>query len=148
MKSLAMSLGEIMANLPASTSRRFNPADYKTAPSWFSGRFLSQLTLFTEPVFLALQNGLTFIQNFNAQYFTQIITAGATADLNKFSFPQTISGSPVELIVASCNVAADPTVAILSPVGVSWYVNSGTVFVTAVSGLTAGTVYRLNVRLC
>ncbi len=136
-----------MANLPASTSRRFNPADYKTSPSWFSGRFLSQLTLFTEPIYLALLKGLSFEQNFNSQYFTQTITAGATADLNKFSFPQSISGSPVELIVASCNVASDLTVPILSPVGVSWYVNAGIVFVTAVSGLTTGTVYRLIVRL-
>lgn len=136
-----------MANLPASTSRRFNPADYKEAPSWFTGRFLSQLTLFTEPVYLALLNGLTFIQNFNAQYFIQNLTAGATAELNSFSFKQSINGSPIELIIASCNFAADPTIPVTDPISLSWYVNSGTVFVTAVSGLTAGNVYRLVVRL-
>ena len=136
-----------MANIPASTSRRFNPADYKTAPEWFNGRFLSALNLFTDPVFVALQNGLTFLQNFNAQYFTQQIIAGATPDLNKFSFKQTISGTPLECIVAAINLA-DPTKPITSAVSVSWYSDSGTIFVTAVNGLTSGTTYNLRLRIC
>lgn len=137
-----------MAQVPASTSRRFNPSDYKTSPPWFSGRFLSQLTLFTEPVYGALLNGLNFIQNFNAQYFTQIITAGATPAANAFNFESSIQGAPVEIIKASCNVASDPTIAISSAVDICWYYNAGTVFITAVTGLTAGTVYRLVLRVC
>ena len=136
-----------MATIPASTSRKFNPADYKTAEKWFSGRFLSQLNLFTDPVYGALQNGLTFQANFNAQYFTQIITAGATADKNAFSFKSSISGTPIEIIKASCNFASDPTVPLLSPVDFSWYWNAGTIYVTAVSGLTSGSVYRLVLRI-
>lgn len=136
-----------MANIPASTSRRFNPADYKTAPDWFAGRFLSALNLFTDPVFLALQNGLTFLQNFNAQYFTQNILAGATPALNKFSFKQTITGQPLECVVAAINLP-DPTQPIVSAVSISWYSDSGTIFVTAVNGLTAGTTYNLRVRVC
>ena len=136
-----------MSQLPASTSRRFSPADYKTAPDWFSGRFLSALNLFTDPVFVALQNGITFLQNFNAQYFNQQITAGATPDANKFSFKQTITGNPQECIVASINLI-DPTQPITSAVGISWYSDSGTIFVTAVNGLTSGTIYNLRVRVC
>lgn len=136
-----------MANIPASTSRRFNPADYNKAPSWFTGRFLSALNLFTDPVFVALQNGLTFVQNFNAQYYTIIITAGATPGNNAFSFKQSINGSPIECIKASCTVASDPTIPLTTAVDFSWYADSGTVFVTAVSGLTMGTSYKLTVRL-
>lgn len=136
-----------MATIPASTSRRFNPADYKTSPEWFSGRFLSQLNLFTDPVFLALSNGLNFVQNFNAQYFTQIITAGATPDKNAFKFNSSIQGTPIEVIKASCNVESDPTKPLLSPVDFSWYFNFPTIFITAVSGLTAGTVYKLVLRV-
>lgn len=136
-----------MANIPASTSRRFSPADYKTAPDWFSGRFLSALNLFTDPVFVALQNGLTFLENFNAQYFTAQIVGGATPAANKFSFKQTITGSPLECIVAAINLA-DPTQPITSAVSISWYSDSGTVFVTAVNGLTIGSTYNLRVRLC
>lgn len=136
-----------MANIPASTSRRFNPADYRTAPSWFIGRFLSQLNLFTEPVFEALSNGLTFISNFNAQYFTQQITGGAAPGDNAFSFKSTITGTPLEVVKASCNQAGDLTVGI-APVDFSWYYDSGTIFVTSVSGLTTGTVYNLRVRVC
>ncbi len=136
-----------MANLPASTSRRFNPADYKNAEEWFKGRFLSQLNLFTEPIYLGLQNGLTFQANFAAQYFTQIITAGATPDLNAFSFKQTITVVPVECVVVACNLLSDPTAPIMSAVTISWYVNGGKVFVTAVTGLTSGSVYKTTVRL-
>ena len=136
-----------MAQLPASTSRRFSPADYKTSPDWFSGKFLSQLTLFTDPVFVALSNGLTFAQNFNSQYFTAQIIAGATPDLNKFSFQQTISGVPQECIIAAINLP-DPTQPILNAVSLSWYSDSNTIFVTAVCGLTAGTTYNLRVRVC
>lgn len=137
-----------MSNLPSSASRRINPADYKDAPPFFTGRFLSQLNLFTEPVYVALSNGITFQQNFNAQYFNQQITSGATPKDNAFSFKQGIFGSPVELIVAACNLASDITTPLNAVVGISWYVNGSTIFVTSVSGLTAGTVYNLRLRLC
>jgi hypothetical protein len=137
-----------MAQLPASTSRKFNPADYKDAPKWFGGKFLSQLNLFTDPVYAALLSGLTFFQNFNAQYFTQSLTAGANAAANAFSFKSTIAGVPVEVIKASCNLASDPTVAITSAVDFSWYYSAGVVYITAVTGLTSGTAYRLTMRVC
>lgn len=136
-----------MANLPASASRRFNPSDYKEAPKFFTGRFLSQLNLFTEPVYNALLSGLTFLQNFNAQYFTQVLTAGATPADNAFSFQSTIQGTPVEVIKASCNVNTDLTAAISAAVDFSWYYSAGVIYVTAVSGLTSGTVYKLVLRV-
>lgn len=136
-----------MAQIPASTSRKFNPADYKGAPPFFTGRFLSQLNLFTDPVYQALSNGMTFTQNFNAQYFSQNVTAGATPASNAFNFKSSIQGTPVEVIKASCNVASDFTIALTSAVDFSWYFSAGTVFITAISGLTSGTVYKLVLRV-
>lgn len=137
-----------MANIPASTSRRFNPSDYPKAPQWFSGRFLSALNLFTDPVFVALTNGLTFLQNFNAQYYAINIRAGATPAANAFSFRQTITGLPQECVVVACNFASDPTLPVQDAVGVSWYSDSGVIFVTAVSGLTASGSYTIRLRVC
>ncbi len=134
-----------MADLPS--IRRFQPGDYKSLPDAFTGRFLSALNLFTDPVYVALQNGLNFFQNFNAQTYPFQLTAGTTADLNVVQFKQTIKGKPSALELCSVNVAADPTIPILNAVGFSWYSNSGTVFITAIAGLTAGTVYNLTVRL-
>lgn len=136
-----------MASLPASTSRQFNPADYKGAPDWFINRFLSNLNLFTDPVYIALQNGLTFLQNFNAQYFTQQIIAGALPSDNAFSFQSSIRGKPIEVIKASCNVQGNLSTPI-APVDFSWYPDGGTVFITAVSGLTQGVTYNLTLRVC
>lgn len=136
-----------MASLPASTSRKFNPADYKTAPEWFNGRFLSALNLFTDPVYLALSNGLSFIQNFNAQYYTITFTAQATAAGNAFKFQSTISGQPIEVIKAQCVVTGNLS-SPLAPVDFSWYATAGVVYVTSVSGLTAGTSYTLTLRIC
>lgn len=137
-----------MANIPASTSRRFNPSDYNKAPDWFKGRFLSALNLFTDPVYVALQNGITFVQNFNAQYYTAAITAQTLASDNKFSFKQTINGIPVECVKVACNFVGDPTTPLTKAVDISWYADSGTVFVTAVFGLDAGQKYNLTIRLC
>ena len=135
-----------MASLPASTSRKFNPSDYKTAPTWFNGRFLSQLNLFTDPVYLALSNGLSFIQNFNCQYYTITFTAQATAAGNAFKFQSTISGQPIEVIKAQCVVTGNLS-SPLAPVDFSWYATGGVVYVTSVSGLTAGTNYTLVLRV-
>lgn len=135
-----------MANLPASTSRRFNPSDYSKAPDWFNGRFLSQLNLFTDPVFVALSNGLTFSNNFNAQYYTITFKAGTTAASNAFNFQSTISGNPIEVIKAQCVVTGNLQTPI-APVDFSWYSTGGTVFVTSVTGLTTGTTYTLTLRV-
>lgn len=137
-----------MAIIPASASRKFNPGDYKGAPAWFVGRFLSQLNLFVDPVYLALLNGLTFLQNFNAQYYTQLIVAGALPTDNKFSFRSGIKGTPLEIIKAACNIAGNLTLPLSAAVDFSWYFDSGTIFITAVSGLTAGTTYNLTLRVC
>lgn len=134
-----------MAILPS--IRRFQPGDYKSLPDSFTGRFLSALNLFTDPVYVALDNGLTFSQNFNAQLYTFQVSAGATADLNAIQFKQTIQGKPSALELCAVNIASDPTAPVLDAVSLSWYSNSGTVYVTAIAGLTAGTLYTLTVRL-
>ena len=136
-----------MANLPASTSRKFSPSDYKGMPEQFTGRFLSQLNLFTDPVYLALSNGLSFQQNFNAQYYTQVLNAGATPASNAFSFQCSVKGYPIEVVKVACNVANDLSIPITSAVDFSWYFSSGVVYITAISGLTSGTTYRLTLRV-
>lgn len=133
-----------MAVLP--TTRRFQPGDYKSLPDAFTGRFLSALNLFTDPVYVALQNGLTFLQNFNAQNYSFQITGGAAANNNAVQFRQTITGRPSALEICSVNFV-DPTVPVLAAVSLSWYADSGTVFITAVPGLIAGSVYNITVRL-
>jgi len=136
-----------MSTLPASTSRKFSPADYKTAQPWFTGRFLSQLNLFTDPVYLALNKGLTFQENFDAQYFTQQITAGAAAVNNAFSFKSGIKGTPIEVVKVSCNYASDVTIPLTAAVDFCWYQAAGTIYVTAVFGLVAKSVYNLTLRI-
>jgi hypothetical protein len=132
-----------MASLPASTSRKFNPADYKAAPSWFTGRFLSQLNLFTDPVYTALLNGLTFLQNFNAQTYTLTITGNSDFTKNLATFNSTISGAPSGLLLIAKNLAADPSTPFISPVEFSWYANSGLIVITGISGLSVGVAYKL-----
>jgi hypothetical protein len=131
-----------MASLPSSTSQRFNPADYKTAPDWFSGRFLTQLNLFVNPVFLALRNGLNFQGNFNAQIYSISIQAGIYTN-NTIAFQSTISGVPIGVILLSKNVAGNLSTPVISPVEFSWYYNAGTIQITGISGLTPGTIYQL-----
>lgn len=134
-----------MATLP--TTRKFQPGDYKSLPDAFTGRFLSALNLFTDPVYVALQNGLTFLQNFNAQNYSFQVTGGATADKNAMQFKQTITGKPSALELCAVNFAADPSIPVLNAVSLSWYSNSGTVFITAIAGLVQGSVYSITVRL-
>lgn len=132
-----------MANLPASTSRRFNPSDYREAPNWFTGRFLSQLTLFTEPVYQALLNALTFAQNFNSQTYVLTITGDADFTRNVASFQSAIAGNPTGLILVARNVASDLSIPVISPIDYSWYFNAGSIIITGISGLTPGTTYNL-----
>lgn len=132
-----------MATIPSSVSRKFNPADYKTAPSWFTGRFLSQLNLFTDPVYTALLNGLNFQQNFNAQIDGVQVKGAAAYTDNTVSFKSTIAGSPMGVILLSKNVVGNLATPIISPVDFSWYQNAGTIFITGIAGLTPGVNYSL-----
>jgi len=132
-----------MATLPSSTSRKFNPADYKDAPVYFTGRFLSQLNLFTDPVYQALLNGLTFQTNFNAQYFVASVQGAASYANNALSFTSTIQGVPNEVTIVQKNLASDLTVPLINPVDFSWYFASPIVYITGISGLTPGVNYRI-----
>lgn len=132
-----------MATLPSSTSRKFNPADYKNAPVWFTGRFLSQLNLFTDPIYTSLANGLTFQQNFNAQIYTINLTANALYTNNNISFTSTINGTPVGVILLAKNVANNLSTPVISPVEFSWFYNAGAIVITGISGLTPSVTYKL-----
>jgi len=131
-----------MAALPASTSQRFQPADYRTAPDWFTGRFLTQLNLFVNPVYLALQGGLNFQNNFNAQVYSVQITAGSYT-ANTLSFQCTLSGTPIGVILISKYIVGSLATPVITPVEFSWYYNTGLIQITGISGLTPGTNYQL-----
>lgn len=132
-----------MGQLPSSASRKFNPSDYKTSPDWFQGRFLSQLNLFTDPVYTALLNGLTFQQNFNAQIYVLNITANASFALNTASFQVGIQGQPVGMILINKNFNGNLTAPLISPIDYSWYFSNGSIFITGISGLVPGINYNL-----
>ncbi len=133
-----------MAALPASTSRKFNPADYKGAPDWFVGRFLSNLNLFTDPVYTSLLNGLTFAKNMNAQIYNLAVTANASMGvLTTASFTSSISGTPSGLILVGQNYQSDPTIPLASPITFSWYASGTTVNLTGIAGLTPSAKYFL-----
>lgn len=132
------------------TIQKIDPADFKDAPAWFTGRFLNTLnTSFLRYVYNALNQALTFIQNFNAFYNTSTVQGAASAAGNayKFAIPTTFQGNPVEVVVAQCMVAGAPESAIGGAVAVSWYASAGVVYIKEVFGLTAGTSYDLTVRV-
>lgn len=130
-------------------TRKINPGDYRDAPAWFTGRFLNALNNFMDGIWNALNNALTFAQNFNAFYYSKTITAGATAGANAYQFaiPPSFQGRPIEVVKASCVVAGAPETNLGAAVDFSWYSAAGVVYVKEVFGLTAGTSYVLTLRI-
>lgn len=133
-----------MAAIP--TTRRFNPSDFKGLPDTFTGRFLSQLNLFTDPVWVALNNGLTVQQNMNGFIYSFQVIGAATPAAVKFILPNTFSGRPFAVQLVQANLASDITAPLTNQITInSWYTDSGNVFITAIGGLTSGTTYNLTV---
>lgn len=131
-----------MASLPS--IRRFYSEDYPNAPVWFQN-FIRTLNLFADPIYTAVNQNLTFQQNFASQVYTFTLTAGATADKNSIQFTSSLANRTTGLLVMACNVSNNLTTPIVNAVTLSWYTSGKNVFITAISGLTSGTTYTLTV---
>jgi len=132
-------------NLP--TVHRFYSEDYKQAPQWFQ-TFLSTLNLFSDPVYNALNNGLTVLTNLAEETFIFTITAGASATANTFLYtPKRVTSQPQGVwIVQAVLIAAVPT-AIGNPVTLDWIFTNGQVKILAIYGLINGSQYTITCRL-
>ena len=90
-----------MGGLPS--TKRFYSEDFKEGPQWFQ-RFLSQLNLFTEPMYNILNAGVDVNTNTDEEiYILQIPTASATGNLNTFLFsPKKFVGAPHGILLGQC----------------------------------------------
>lgn len=137
-----------MGGLPS--TKRYYSEDYKEAPPWFQ-RFLSQLNLFTEPIYNILNAGVDVNTNTDEETYTlQISTASATGSLNTFVFtPKKFVGAPQGILLGQCifNATTGLATAIGSPVTFDWIYTGSQIKILAVYGLTAGASYTLNLRI-
>ena len=129
--------------MPLPSVHRFYNEDYQGSPSWFQ-KFIGALNLFSDPLYQTINRGLSFQSNFNAQIYSFQITAGATASDNDVKFTTTVTGKLSGVVTIACNLASNIQ-APASGVVNSWYQNGNQVFITSISGLTAGTIYNLTV---
>lgn len=131
-------------NLPS--KRRFTPEDYKDAPDWFK-RFLTELNLFTDPVWQIL-NSIP-LQNLNREQVSFTITAGASASNNTYLFtPQILMGTPNCITVGKVTLQGATYTLVGNPVTLEWYwTTDSRIQITAIYGLTSGSKYTLNLEV-
>lgn len=137
-----------MSGLPS--TKRFYSEDFKEAPQWFQ-RFLSQLNLFTEPMFNILNAGVDVTANTDEEiYSLQIQTASSTPVNNTFIFtPKKFVGAPHGVLLGQCifNATTGIATAVGSPVTFDWIWTGSQVKILAVYGLTTGASYSLSLRI-
>lgn len=135
-------------NLP--TTKRFYSEDYKDAPQWFQ-RFLSQLNLYSEPIYNILNGGVDLTLNTNEEIYTlQVNNASATFDDNVFLFsPKKFVGAPHGVEIGQCLVNSDTGVdtAVGSQVTLDWVWTGSQVKILAIYGLTATVNYTFTLRI-
>lgn len=132
-----------MASLPP--YRRIGLEDIKGAPSWVEG-FIAILNNFMETVYGALNRNLTFAENFRAEYKTFNLTAGATADLNKFRFTTSLKLKPTGVLPLSVTELGGNYVVLANPFSIpSWRWESGQIVIESITGLTSGEQYAVSV---
>lgn len=124
------------SNLPS--VQRFKFEDFKEAPQWFS-QFLSQMNLFTGPVYSVLNGGVNYQNLSTPQLYSKTVTATSPTTFN-FTNPLRIAPSAVVLGNVWSRIPSDhPAVACQ----VMWHESQGVIFVDDVIGLTSGTLYNL-----
>lgn len=133
-----------MATLPP--INRISKEDLRDAPGWID-RLLYPLNLFFDSVYRSLNRSLTFHDNIDSQEIIFRITAGAAAADNTAQFIVTMKNKPTGLILKSASRVAGNYTPIGSPVFVEWYYETGSIKITAISGLTVGVVYDLIILL-
>lgn len=135
-------------NLP--TTKRFYSEDYKESPAWFM-RFLSQLNLYTEPIYNILNQGVDVTLNTDEEiYSLSVPNASATGSSNIFHFvPKKFVGAPHGILVGQCllNSSTGVATAIGSQVTIDWVWTGSEVSILAVYGLTASKSYTLSLRI-
>lgn len=136
-----------MGSLPS--VHRFYREDYPQSTDEF-GRFLGQVNLFTDPVYLILNQGINLMANTTEELYTlQVSNASATGSDNMTLFtPKKFVGAPNGVIIAQVillNVST-PT-AIGSAVTLDWVWTGSQISILAIYGLTATKNYTFTLRI-
>lgn len=137
-----------MAALPS--VKRFYAEDYKESPPWFQ-RFLSQLDLFTEPIYNILNQNVDVSANTDEEIYSfQVKSAGATPTSNAAVFaPQKFTGKPNGILIGQCiyNATTGVATAVGNPVTLDWIWTGSQVSILAIYGLTVGNSYSFSLRI-
>ena len=133
-----------MATLPP--INRISKEDIKDAPSWID-RLLYPINLFFDSVYRGLNHSLTFQDNIDSQEISFQLTAGAAAVNNTAKFTVSMKNKPTGLILKNATLVAGNYTPIGQPVFVEWYYEDGYINITAISGLTVGSIYNLLILL-
>lgn len=132
-----------MSQLPP--YRRIGLEDVKGAPSWIEG-LINVLNNFMETVYGALNRNLSFGENFRAEFKVFTLTAGATADLNKFRFTPALKQKPSGLIPLQVTEVGGNYVVLTNPISIpSWRWESGLIIIESIAGLTNARQYNITV---
>ena len=129
-----------MARIPS--IRRLTSEDFRDQASWI-GKLFAPVNDFMSSVIVALNKGLTFDENFNAQIKTLEFIKEATSF--PMSFACTLTMRPVGLWVLKAeNIAGTPDT-LTTAIWVDWKYDNGTVTISNISGLTNAKKYRISV---
>lgn len=132
-----------MSQLPP--YRRIGLEDVKGAPSWIQG-LLTVLNNFMEVVYGALNRNLSFSENFRAEFKYFTLTAGATADLNKFRFTPALKLKPSGVLLMQVTEVGGNYVVLTSPISIpSWRWESNQIIIESIAGLTNTKQYQVTV---
>lgn len=125
--------------------RRIGLEDLKGAPSWVEG-LITILNNFMETVYGALNRNLSFSENFRAEFKSFTLTAGATADLNKFRFTTALKQKPTGVIPLQVTEVGGNYVVLTSAISIpSWRWESGQIVIESISGMTSGQQYNITI---
>lgn len=132
--------------------KRIELGDFSDCPKDFRPsleRLVVLLNGFLTAVYDALAGNLTVPDNIAAQFKTFDITAGAAAANNTTSFTHTLRTKPQACHVVKAEEIAGTTVALTSPVFVSWHVADSPkmIDIDAITGLTNAKKYRITVKV-
>lgn len=132
------------------TIQRLFAEDFKEAPKWFTGNFLSTINLFMQAVYNILNQGIDITQNTKEEFYVLTLTSTGTPSSDTASFtPKKFVGTPTGVLICQCYdlTAAVPT-AIGAAVTIDWYFSGSQVKILATYGLTSGHKYQLVLRIC
>lgn len=126
--------------------KRLSREDFKDAPAWIE-RLIIWLNQFVEYVGALVNNGISLDANVQAQVKSFEVLAGAAPGNNTLSFACTMRVAPRMLFKGSVVQRNGNYVALTAAVDVFWRYESGTIFITSITGLTAGLIYDFVVLL-